>query len=397
ANTLNASAATQALTLVGSAGVDSITGGAGADSLTGGAGADVLVGGAGRDTFVYASGATGQTDTTLDVISDFQRYAVNAGARAGDVIAYASSLSIGGTGVAATGSEASIDRTTAVASFALGSGTTLGDALADVAARIGANAAGQFALFQVNQTGGYYLFISDSVLGVGANDVVVSMPNVTEVKAVVVQGTTLEIGADNNSESGTAGNDKLTGGTGDDTLSGGAGDDTITGGAGADSLRGEAGNDTITGDGGGDTIDGGSGDDVIVGSQEDALLDGGDGSDVLELGASFTAASDAQLVNIETVSLTVSGLNVVLSNQSEPLMIRGPSTGTSSITGGTGNDTITGGGGDDTITGGAGVDSLDGGAGNDIFVYAALADLMAVGKVVDSIADTGATGTDTIR
>ncbi|NDG83398.1 MAG: calcium-binding protein, partial [Betaproteobacteria bacterium] len=229
--------------------------------------------------------------------------------------------------------------------------------------------------------------------------------NLKEVESVVITGNTAAVAVNlsNQSEAFTvllsglgdsvttgSGADNITGGTGADTLDGGSGADTLTGGAGADSLRGEAGNDTITGDGGGDTIDGGSGDDVIVGSQEDALLDGGDGSDVLELGASFTAASDAQLVNIETVSLTVSGLNVVLSNQSEPLMIRGPSTGTSSITGGTGNDTITGGGGDDTITGGAGNDVLTGGAGNDTFVFATAADLISNDSVVggDGTADT---------
>ncbi|NBT98321.1 MAG: hypothetical protein EBT59_03940, partial [Betaproteobacteria bacterium] len=67
ANTLymGAAALTQGLSLVGSAGQDSITGGAGDDTITGGAAADVLIGGPGNDRFVYTSLGQGGTAVAL--------------------------------------------------------------------------------------------------------------------------------------------------------------------------------------------------------------------------------------------------------------------------------------------------------------------------------------------
>ena len=100
---------------------------------------------------------------------------------------------------------------------------------------------------------------------------------------------------------------------------------------------------------------GGSGNDTIVGAQNDILLDGGAGTDTLNVGANFTSTSDAQIVNIENITLTASGMTLDLSNQTEGFNITG-SSGADTITGGSGNDTITGGVGADTMTGGAGAD-----------------------------------------
>ena len=152
---------------------------------------------------------------------------------------------------------------------------------------------------------------------------------------------------------------------------------TINGGTGNDTITAGAGNDSINGGGGFDSIVAGAGNDTIVGAQDDALLDGGADSDVLQIGANFNDANDAQIVNIETVSLTAGGLTVSLDAQTEALVINGFATGASTITGGagadtiiggTGNDTIIGGTGNDSLIGGAGVDSIDGGAGNDTIV-----------------------------
>lgn len=55
-DTIDASAATDAVTIIGSGGTDSITGGSGHDVLTGGNGADTIIGGAGNDTITSGGG-----------------------------------------------------------------------------------------------------------------------------------------------------------------------------------------------------------------------------------------------------------------------------------------------------------------------------------------------------
>ena len=67
-----------------------------------------------------------------------------------------------------------------VATFALDSGKTMVDSLADVAASLAAadDSSGNFAFFKVIGTGDYHLFISDGVSGVSVNDVIVSLVGV---------------------------------------------------------------------------------------------------------------------------------------------------------------------------------------------------------------------------
>ncbi len=116
---------------------------------------------------------------------------------------------------------------------------------------------------------------------------------------------------------------------------------------------------TLTGGAGSDYIIGNSGADIIVGAQNDKVLDGGGGTaDILRIGANFASTSDAQIVNIENVTLTAAGTTLNLANQTEGF----------TITGSSGADTITGGSGADTITGGVGADTMTGGAGADIFI-----------------------------
>ena len=71
--------------LLGGGGNDTILAGAGNDTVTGGAGQDTITGGTGKDTFVYtATGDTGTTPTSRDIITDFTTF-VTAGANS-DVI-----------------------------------------------------------------------------------------------------------------------------------------------------------------------------------------------------------------------------------------------------------------------------------------------------------------------
>ena len=115
----------------------------------------------GSDIFQFAAGDSGQAATTIDNLVDIVKGALGTG----DLIDYATNLTIGGSNAAATATEASINAATGVATFAAGSGTTLSDALADIATRFttATDSAGEFALFNVNNIGNYYMFISDGV------------------------------------------------------------------------------------------------------------------------------------------------------------------------------------------------------------------------------------------
>jgi Ca2+-binding RTX toxin-like protein len=176
--------------LSGGLGNDTITAGAGADTITGGRGMDSLTGGAGSDTFVFAAGQTGQA-TGSDTVSDFAKGAVNTG----DRIDYGVDLIIGGSSSTATANEAFINLSTGVATFAAKSGNSLADALADIATRFTAagDAAGEFALFRVGGKGNHYLFISDGVAGVTANDVVVQLVGLTSISGIDLTNGNLTI------------------------------------------------------------------------------------------------------------------------------------------------------------------------------------------------------------
>ena len=185
ADTLNGGNGVDVLT--GGGGADRLNGGGGNDALRGGIGADTLTGGAGRDTFLFSEGDSGQ-GTGFDLVMDFAKGKVGTG----DLIDYAVDLTRGGNANAATDTQASIHQTTGIATFANGSGTTLTDALGDIAARFTAGA-GEFALFRVNNTGAFHLFISDGTAGVTANDVVVQLVGVTSVASIDLTGGNLTI------------------------------------------------------------------------------------------------------------------------------------------------------------------------------------------------------------
>ena len=187
-NTLTGNAAANTLDggdgndiLDGLAGADTMIGGAGNDTLTGGTGADNLTGGLGSDTFVFAPSHSGQT-SRFDTITDYLTGVLGTG----DVIDYNVNLSVGGSSLAATSAQASINQSNGVATFAAGSGTTLSDALADIAARFTAatNSAGEFAFFKVRNTGNFYMFISDGTAGVTSNDVVIQFAGVTNINTI---------------------------------------------------------------------------------------------------------------------------------------------------------------------------------------------------------------------
>jgi Ca2+-binding RTX toxin-like protein len=177
-------------TIVCKSGTERLIGNGGNDRLEGATGADFLTGGAGSDTFVFALGHSGQTTTTVDIITDYTRGALGVG----DVIDYSSALTVGGSAATFTPTEASINAATGVATFATGSGLTLADALADIATRMttAGDAVGEFAFFQLGLTT-QYMFISDGVEGVGANDVVVQFNNQFAISSINLDNGDLTI------------------------------------------------------------------------------------------------------------------------------------------------------------------------------------------------------------
>ena len=180
--------------LTGGTGKDSLSGGAGIDTIVGGKGADILTGGINKDYFYFAAGDSGHIATTLDTIKDFTKG--NGNVANGDTIVYTThALSIGGSAATATAAQASINQSTGVANFATGSGTTLPDAIGDIAARFTAatNTAGEFAFFRVNGTNSEYLFISDGVAGVTTNDELILLTGLTSVNSIDTTGGNLTI------------------------------------------------------------------------------------------------------------------------------------------------------------------------------------------------------------
>jgi hypothetical protein len=176
--------------LYGLAGNDRLIGRYARDTIVGGTGADTIYGGDGSDILKFAAGDSGQV-TGFDVVADYQR-----GARStGDLIDYAKSMTIGGTAAVATATQASINASTGVATFASGSGMTMADALADVAARMTAasDAAGEMAFFQVSKKGHMMLFISDGVAGATTNDVVVQLMGISAINQIDLTGGNLTI------------------------------------------------------------------------------------------------------------------------------------------------------------------------------------------------------------
>ncbi|MDP9812515.1 T1SS-143 domain-containing protein [Rhizobium tibeticum] len=173
-------------------------------------------------------------------------------------------------------------------------------------------------------------------------------------------------GAGDDAIYGMGGNDTLSGGSDDDFIDGGDGSDTINGDSGTDVLLGGAGNDTINGGDnndiivggtGSDTLRGDAGNDLLLGDQSDLLIDGGTGSNTLEVSANFASTSNAQIANIQNVTLSAA-VTLDLSNQAEGFIING-SSGADTIIGGAGSDTITSGGGGDRLTGGGAANIAD--------------------------------------
>jgi Ca2+-binding RTX toxin-like protein len=194
-------------------------------------------------------------------------------------------------------------------------------------------------------------------------------------------------GADDMSNLGSAGNDRIDAAAGNDTVQGGAGADSLNGGAGTQDvvtyrdsgagvnvslatgvtgIGGDAQGDTLvgfenlTGSGFSDTLFGNGDANVLRGEAGDDRLDGAGGSDQL-----FGGTGRDSLVG-------GAGSDSLDGGTDDDSLFGG--TGTDSLRGGSGDDSLDGGAdadrlfgddGNDTLIGVAGADTLDGGFGND--------------------------------
>jgi Ca2+-binding RTX toxin-like protein len=187
---INAAALTSAVTITGNAGVNTLTGGSGSDTLRGRIGADTLTGGNGSDSFIFEPGDSGP-GTAFDSILDFSKGQPGLG----DLINFSVPLTVGGAAGQASSTRARIDQSTGIATFAAGSGTTLNDALSDIATNFAeaTDSAGEFAFLRVNGSGSYLLFISDGATGFSANDVVIALIGITTLSAISLVAGDLSI------------------------------------------------------------------------------------------------------------------------------------------------------------------------------------------------------------
>jgi Ca2+-binding RTX toxin-like protein len=174
--------------ITGNSGANRLDGGLGNDTLRGGLGADTLTGGEGSDRFAFAAGDAG-TSSGFDVITDYLKGAAGTG----DVIDFSSNLVVGGSALTATSTQASINATTGVTTFAAGTGVTLADAVAKINARFvsSTDATGEFALFKVNGAGDFYLYVSDG--STAATDVVVQLVGVSSIGGISINSGDLTL------------------------------------------------------------------------------------------------------------------------------------------------------------------------------------------------------------
>ncbi len=168
--------------LFGGIGNDTLIGGAGNDTLTGGLGADTLTGGSGKDTFFYASGDSTAVLSTLTFVGDSITDFVT-----GDVIDYSVKLLVAAAQISSGATQATIGSgaTAGVATFnALD--TTLQQHITAVANTIGVAAAGTAVEWQ--EGANTYIYITDGINGVGANDDLIQLTGVTLTHLGVTAG-----------------------------------------------------------------------------------------------------------------------------------------------------------------------------------------------------------------
>ncbi len=419
--TINLGRQSERFYLIGSAFGDDITGGSGADVINTGDGDDKIQGYLGND---YINGGNGSdtlylllTSLNLNGALDVQLTNVETISAAKAVLGVVIDLSSQTEGFTILGSDQS--------------DYIKGGAGADIFI-------GSSGMDTVDGGFGEDRLVLTSDLNNITNAQLVSIETISAADAV--RGLTINLVAQNERINviGSAFSDTVTGGVGLDIISSGGGDDVIKGFSSADTIDGGAGFDTLvltvtstnlnsatdsqltnveaisaigstlgvnisltaqtegfklTGSAYSDTLRGGAGDDQFYGFNGSDIVDGGKGADTLLLqatSANLNGSSDAQLLNLETISAfnATSGVTIALYNQSEGFNIEG-SNFADQLSGSSQSDTFIGFKGADTIDGGGGVDivKIDGTSLN--LNNASNAQLVNVEKISAANASTG--------
>jgi Ca2+-binding RTX toxin-like protein len=293
----------EAFSVVGGNGTDTITTGGGADIITGGGGADTIRAGLGDDIINLPSGnfvagesidGGGGNDTialinnvTVDLSTGTIANVENlVGSAASDTVSVSGtqwthfvSIDLAGgnniLNVVANGDIAA-GPTPTLANVVTGNlrGTAGNDSITLTGAELDAIivGGGTIDLGLGSDTINLTSTSADLNLLGTSNNALAGVETISAASAVV--DVTINVSAQSEAftVTGGGGGDALTGGSGADSISGGSGNDTLAGGAGADSLNGGTGNDTLIGGSAGDVLTGGGGGDNFAFAAGDSAL-----------------------------------------------------------------------------------------------------------------------------
>jgi Ca2+-binding RTX toxin-like protein len=319
AHSVNASAITTALSIVGNAGNNTITGGSGNDTLVGGAGNDNMTGGDGDD--VYVVDGTGDVVTEVEGVdsgTDTIQFAAagNFNTPAANVenfiVLGALATHVTGNGLANFIAGSSVGN---ILNGGDGNDTVSGGAGADI--MTGGEGNDVFVLGSVAE------FTGDKINGGGGDDVILYTGTtaalltlnafVIDVQGVLIataEGATTGTAAINvNAAAVTSSGLEITGNDGNNMLTG-------TNHAAGDTLNGNGGNDILIGGGGTDLLFGDAGNDILVWDSLDAGINGGTGNDVLQVnGAGVTLdlrlVDNLVITDVEIINITGTGNNTL--------------------------------------------------------------------------------------
>jgi Ca2+-binding RTX toxin-like protein len=375
--------ASQALTVFGGVGNDTLKGGLGNDTLNGGEGndlfqtnasttavpsdgADVYIGGAGADTVDY-SGRTAALNVSVapTVTNGWVKSTVsvfNASIADGSTLIYQGS----GAATTVTFTGVSGAPVVGVADILTAIGTPVGatvsvndrgelvferDSAGSMAITGGTAATALFGAATVTNNG-------TTALNSDANDGFIG----DALASPALPAEHDDVRNDVENITGGTANDVLTGSTFANLINGGGGDDNIAGGVGGTCSGGSA--DT-------DSLNGGDGNDIFqmgFATNCSDILDGGAGNDYANYEmrtAALTididgAADDGESAELDNVKATVEG---VLGGEGADIITG--SAAADDLHGGLGADSLIGGAGNDSLNGGLGVDTILGGTGED--------------------------------
>jgi len=443
--TIDASAATGAVTVPAVAGVTalSMTGGAGNDAITGGAGNDMFAGGAGDDTITSAGGndnvdGGAGNDRVVLASADLTKDDTIAGGEGTDTLSFSGTLShsttstdvqpgtrLSGfetirsnatgaatidmtgvnagntvTSVIADGNNLTLTKDAAVTSATFLSSNSISVASAGTQSVTIGQATGVAALSGTLTTGATTLNVGSAnklaigdqntfTIGTSSTSVVnatVATVNLSGANRITLTGNgataVTKVDASQVTATANAGASAVT-----VNVAASKGAVTFIPGAGAVNVTTGEGADTVGGSEAADTFSTGDGNDSITaGGGNDTITNAGKGNDVILLGAGDDTVTDAGEGNDSIVG--GDGNDTVTTAGAGDDTLDGGE-GNDNLTAGDGNDSLIGGAGNDTLSDGAGNDNVSGGDGNDTITIATGVDTVDGGAGNDSITISG--------